>query len=95
MIATVIFPGDESEYDVGAEVTYCSDPWACGYEVEEPDVSAPNCDLSLSSLIDHDSLPKGWSIVAEEALVEAYEGAMSDMTDSRADYEYDRDREDW
>ncbi len=93
VITTVSFPGDDAEYEIGAEVDYEPSGPFRGHEVGEPDISAPDCALKLSRLIDPDTLPLGWSEIAEQALVDAHEGKVGDMLDSRADYEYDRMRE--
>jgi hypothetical protein len=88
--------GDAEEYEVGAYVSYEPEGPFAGHEVGEPDVSAPDCRLKFSRLINQDSLPVGWSDMAELALIEAYEGAIGDMLDARGDYERDRyDREDY
>lgn len=93
--AYISFPGDDAEYEVGADVTYDrgGDYGGPSHEVGEPDISAPDCELRYSRLVDPTTLPDGWSEVVEEALVAAHEGAVGDMLDSRADYEYDRARE--
>ena len=93
--AYVSFPGDDALYQVGADVTYdhgdrCQGPY---HEVGEPDVSAPDGLLSTSRLIDPDTLPRGWSNIAEEALVAAHEGAVGDMLDSAADYAYECEKD--
>ncbi len=88
VIATVCF-GDE-EYEVGADVEYEPSGPFRGHEVGEPDISAPDCRLKWSRLIDPTTLPDGWSEVVEQALVDAHEGKVGDMLDSAADYAYDR-----
>ncbi len=95
VITQVMFDGDDAEYEVGAEVDYdpgdrCQSP---SHEVGEPDISAPDCRLKWSRLIDPSTLPDGWSDVVEEALVAAHEGAIGDMLDSLADYAHDCARE--
>lgn len=86
---------DDALYEVGAEVTYdpCDRYQGPTHEVGEPDISAPNCSLKLSRLVDTSTLPDGWSEVVELALIEAHEGAIGDMLDSAADYAYDCMRE--
>ncbi len=95
VITSVMFNGDDSEYEVGADVDY--DPGdryqGPSHEVGEPDISAPDCRLKNSRLIDDRTLPTGWSDVVEEALVAAHEGTIGDMLDSAADYAYDCARE--
>jgi hypothetical protein len=91
VIATVFFQGDDSEYEVGADVEYYSRDY-CGdgyYEVGEPDIGAPDCKLKLSRLVSTDDLPEGWSQVVEEALIEAYRGACEGAEDAAADFAYD------
>ena len=90
--AYVSFEGDDATYQVGADVTYDGGDRYQGpsHEVGEPDISAPDCELKWSTLIDQSTLPDGWSEVVEQALVEAHEGAIGDMYDSAADYAYDR-----
>jgi len=94
-VTTVSFPADDAEYEVGSDVSH--DPGdryqGDSYEVDEPDVSAPDCALKLSRLVDTSTLPAGWSVIVEEALIEAYCQRCSDAADARADYEYDRMRE--
>ena len=94
VIASIVLDGEE--YEVGAEVESEYGPrlYDVSYEVGEPEVSAPDSTLKLSRLIDSDTLPRGWSDLAQEALIEEYQGAMGDAEDARADYEYDRMRED-
>ncbi len=98
VIAEVSFPDDDATYEVGADVDASYDydrRMGCQYDVSEPDVSAPDSTLKLSRLVDTDTLPAGWSAIAEEALVEAYESTVQDAEDSAADYLYDcqRDRD--
>ncbi len=98
VIATITLDGPDGgqeAYEVGAEVDYDCEYRRSGgvYEVGEPDVSAPDCQLKLSRLIDPDSLPVGWSLLAEERLIEAYCDRVNDAADAAADYEYDRQRE--
>lgn len=80
--------GEEEAYEFGADVE-----WEGGYngstQVSEPDVSAPDCGVDESSLIDPASLPAGWSEKVEEALAEAYHAHCQDTADSAADYAYD------
>ncbi len=95
VIATMSFPGSDDEYELGADVDYESHgaPWA-GYEVGEPEVSAPNCRLKNSRLVDLESLPAGWSGIAEAELITAYVEACERWENGRADYLYDRSKED-
>lgn len=87
-------PDGEEEYEVGAEVDYeCEYRRGGVYEVGEPEISAPDCTLKCSRLVDPDTLPLGWSTVAEEALIEAYCDKCNDAADAAADYEYDRQRD--
>ncbi len=70
--------GDEADYEVGA---YCSQAWdnyggkerSCGVDVGDPDLSAPNCTLDESSLVDVDTLKPGWSERVEQALADTWE----------------------
>ncbi len=96
VIAEVSFPGDDATYEVGGEVEYDRGGEYGGpsYEVGEPDISAPDCSLKVSRLLNHDTLPTGWSGVVESALIEEYAARLGDAADARADYEYERSRED-
>jgi hypothetical protein len=89
VVTTVTFTGDDSEYEVGAEVEHEPNGPFHGYTVDEPDVSAANCPLKLSRILDQSILPKGWSDQAADALIEAYDSAMCDAEESAADYAYD------
>ncbi len=92
IIAIIVLDGDV--YEVGADVDYePSGPFA-GYMVGEPDVSAPDCMLNHSRILNTDSLPEGWSETAEDALAEEYASRCGDAADARADYLYDMSRED-
>ena len=77
VIAKVTLGGDV--YQVAAHVgrSYRSQSAFC-YDVEEPHFSAPNCPLWASSLAFPEQLPSGWSVIAEAALVDAYERALDD-----------------
>ncbi len=91
--------GNEDEYEVGAEVepTYMHDGRSdrhMGYEVGEPDISAPGCELKSSRLAPDPQaggvLCDGWSDRVEEALVDAYVSKLEDMSEDRLDPdEYD------
>ncbi len=95
-VITSVVLGDD-EYEVGADVDYDQGDRYQGpsHQVGEPDISAPNCRLKWSRLIDPETLPKGWSEVVEEALVAEHEGKVGDMLDSAADYAYECSKEDY
>lgn len=90
MIATITLEGEDFEVGADVELGYYGD----AYEVSEPDVSAPGCTLKRSRLVDDSTLPKGWSDLAEEALVDAYREEREDAVAARADWLYDSMRED-
>lgn len=85
VVATVTLEdlhGNEDDYEVGADVTVaydnrCGADFACGYEVGEPDISAPGCTLDASRIAHNPQgggvLVEGWSDKVEEALTDAYE----------------------
>lgn len=91
VITTIVLDGDE--YEIGADVEYEAYGHFRGHEVGEPDVSAANCRLKDSRIVDTDTLPAGWSELASDALTEAYDAAIGDAADARADYLYDMMRE--
>ncbi len=91
VIASIVLDGDE--YEVGADVSYESSGPFRGYEVDEPDVSAANCRLKHSRIVDTDTLPEGWSDTAKDALVCEYGAALESAEDARGDYYYDLQRE--
>lgn len=86
--------GDD-QYEVGAHVDYdAGERGVMGpsWDVGEPDISAPDCDLKVSRATDAEvaSFPAGWSEDVEQALTDAYEGAIGDILDARGDYERER-----
>ncbi len=91
VVALVNLGGEE--YEVGADVSYEPSGPFRGHEVGEPDISAPDCALKWSRLIDETTLPDGWSEVVKEALIDEHEARIGDMWDSLADWKYDCDRE--
>ncbi len=93
VVACVTFPGDDAEYEVGADVDYEPSGPFRGFMVGEPDISAPDVALKWSRLVDTGTLPEGWSAIVEEALIAQHEGTIGDMLDSAADYRYDAMRE--
>lgn len=86
--------GEEDDYEVGADVEVAYDnrggaDFACGYEVSEPDVSAPVCALDDSRCYPDPQgglvFAAGWSDKVEEALTDAYI-AQSERDEPEDDY---------
>ena len=83
--------GNEDDYEVGADVDVSYDNYGgkerpCGYDVGEPDISAPGCKLKDSRVANPEVFVSGWSTRVEEALVEAYEGWLEAKYEESWDY---------
>lgn len=85
-VALTTRDGETALYQVGSDVDFEASGPMCGYDVGEPDVSAADCSLASSRIVDTDTLERGWSELASEVLVEAYGAALEDAKDSQSDY---------
>ena len=92
-VALTTLDGETAMYQVGSDVDFEASGPMQGYDIGEPDVSAADCSLSSSRIVDTDTLEPGWSKLASEVLAEAYGAALEDAKESQYDYyesaEYD------